>query len=86
MPYKATLTQEQLPVILSPSNMKIGQIGRIIGAPSANYVGLIVLKSYDTLVSLSDPKFVWADIGRFEGASLKIQLLSGAEVTIKGAE
>lgn len=56
---------------IKASEMKIGDTGVITEHISHDYVGHVVLRSFDGLVSLADPKRTWSDI---KGLTFRVQL------------
>lgn len=57
-------------------DMRTGDIGTIVSSP---YQGEIVLKMFESVVSLSDPKHIWEDVG-----NLSVNLFpAGTKITLE---
>lgn len=66
--------------VISAGNMGIGDIGEIVWSIVKEYEGLIVLRSYDSLIALDDPEKTWRNIS---DAKIKVKLFpKGTKITI----
>lgn len=71
--YKMRLSGGSTTKIVSPDEMAIGQIGKIVER-GFGYKDDIVLRAYDHLISLTNPNSTWT-IGRSLSPSFGIELL-----------
>jgi hypothetical protein len=83
--YKAVLDDRVKPQIIHAFDMVIGEIGVIQDTTTnlnISYIGEIVLRTYDGLVSLTNPQHTWA----FRRAALSpdVCVIPNAVVTLTG--
>jgi len=77
--YKLKVDLREERQVVSFKDMKIGQIGKVI---TPTYKDEIVIKSYDNVVSLSNPKHNWMHV-LADNAAHQVELLfPGESVTI----
>lgn len=67
--YSLDVRKSEKPNTVLSRNMKPGQIGTIV---VGTYKGTIVLRTYGTLVSLSNPELDWTSVG---STDIEIELL-----------
>jgi len=69
--------------LVTPAEMKVGDIGVILAPGNESIGGLLVLRVYEGLVSLRDPKKTWTGEKTLEKISFKVELLApGDKVTL----
>lgn len=66
----------------SASEMKIGEVGIVVGPNYASYKGTILLRTFDALVDLKNPRKTWRVQGRVAPSFEMEMLAPGTEITL----
>ena len=67
--------------LILPGDLKVGDFATIIEASiHTQYIGQVVVRSFDSLVSLTCPSSTWSNVN---GLTMKVRKLSGVSITIE---